>query len=328
MKTNTYSASPRPRIAVIGARGIGKHHAKWWALEGADVRAFLGTSDASVAQAREGLASLFGFQGNGYTDFATMVETEKPDIIDVCSPPALHYEHVKMALESGCHVLCEKPFVYDPKLDTTTTITRAQELVALAKARGLRLGVCTQYSAGARLLDRIWNEKHPGEIVMEYHGHLESPAKGREPDPCRVWMDLAPHPISVLLKLASQSEIMWDSVWTRFEGYEAMAEFSVRRVGLPPLHAFIVTRNSVEPPRNVRHFRYNNETFEVEGENDADGVYQARIDTANGAYRDLDMMRALIRDFAQGTPAADADESVRNLSWVLQLRDAAMASRT
>ena len=25
------------RVAVVGASGIGKHHAKWWALEGADV---------------------------------------------------------------------------------------------------------------------------------------------------------------------------------------------------------------------------------------------------------------------------------------------------
>ena len=220
-----------------------------------------------------------------------------------------------------------KPFVYDSGLDTLTLLAQAHELVALAKRQNLRLGVCTQYSAGARMLDRVWEEQHPCEVVMEYHGHLESPAKGREPDPGRVWIDLAPHPISVLLKLAPAGEIMWDSVWTHFEGYEAMAELSVRRAGLPPLHALIVTRNSVDPPRNVRHFKYNGVLFEVEGENDAGGVYQARVDTAAGSYRDLDMMRALIRDFAHGAPSADADESIRNLAWVLQLRDAALADR-
>ena len=33
------------------------------------------------------------------------------DFVDICTPPALHFEGIKSALERGCHVLCEKPLV-------------------------------------------------------------------------------------------------------------------------------------------------------------------------------------------------------------------------
>ena len=34
----------KQKVAVIGAKGIGRHHAKWWHTEGVEVCAFAGTS--------------------------------------------------------------------------------------------------------------------------------------------------------------------------------------------------------------------------------------------------------------------------------------------
>jgi predicted dehydrogenase len=44
-----------------------------------------------------------------YTNAAEMLEKERPDIVSVCTPNRFHYEYVMMALNSGCHVMCEKP---------------------------------------------------------------------------------------------------------------------------------------------------------------------------------------------------------------------------
>jgi D-apiose dehydrogenase len=38
-----------------------------------------------------------------------LIEKTRPDIVSVCTPPALHREQVILALAAGCHVFCEKP---------------------------------------------------------------------------------------------------------------------------------------------------------------------------------------------------------------------------
>jgi predicted dehydrogenase len=73
----------------------------------------------------------FGFT-YGVTDYRQVLEHQL-DVVFVCSPPAYHYEHAKAALESGAHVMCEKPFTLHP--------AEAWELTDLAKRRSLHLVV-------------------------------------------------------------------------------------------------------------------------------------------------------------------------------------------
>jgi len=42
-------------------------------------------------------------------DARDLIDKTKPDIVSVCTPPALHLENSTLALNSGCHVFCEKP---------------------------------------------------------------------------------------------------------------------------------------------------------------------------------------------------------------------------
>lgn len=72
----------------------------------------------------------FGFR------FATesaeeLVRLGSLDAIVVSSPHTLHFEHAKLALENGLHVLCEKPMC--------TRADDARELVRLAKEKNLHL---------------------------------------------------------------------------------------------------------------------------------------------------------------------------------------------
>lgn len=317
------SDTPVQRVAVVGAHGIGKHHAKWWALEGADVCALVGTSDASVIETRGVLEGLFDFQGRTYTDLGEMLREETPDIVDVCTPAAEHYPCVKTALEHGRHVLCEKPFVYDRDMSPALLLNRAASLVALAEERHLRLGVCTQYSTGARMFQRIWKEVRGDEALTHFHGHLESPARGRQEIPAWIWADLAPHVISVLIDVTPGAEMDRDSLRISFEDHEARAEFDAIHPDGHVTQCDLITRRSVEPPKNVRHFKFNGYGFTVEGEKDADGVYCARIETPDGNYIEPDMMRLVLRDFLAGTPTADGRASLANLRLMLRVLEIA-----
>jgi predicted dehydrogenase len=80
------------------------------------------------------------------------------DICLVASPHGLHYEHAKAALESGAHVLCEKPFTVDP--------AHAWELVDIAKRndRHLLISYGWNYRPAMREAKRLMVEQGIGEV--------------------------------------------------------------------------------------------------------------------------------------------------------------------
>ncbi|HOJ32600.1 MAG TPA: Gfo/Idh/MocA family oxidoreductase [Candidatus Hydrogenedentes bacterium] len=310
------------RVAVVGATGIGRHHANWWHLEGAEVCAFVGRTAESIEKTGAMLLETFRIPARGYTSLPEMLTKEQPEIVDVCSPNPCHYGHTKTALEAGCSVLCEKPFVYEPGASRETLLEKAQELVEIADTRGLRLGVCTQYSAGTGILKELYSKYHGTWELRNYCGHLESPAKGRSPDPRRVWVDLSPHPISVLLQLCPDLEIDWDTVETHFSGYAANVRFMGRSHN-KEISCTIMTGNRTDPPQNIREFIFNDFRFLIEGERDPQGIYNARVETSLGNYVCEDFMRLLIRDFLAGRPTADGRTALRNLDLMMRFMEKA-----
>jgi len=68
-----------------------------------------------------------------YTDFAEMLDKEKVDMVDICSPPQTHVALSLQAMEAGCHVLTEKPMALSLK--------EVDEMIAVAKANQVQLCV-------------------------------------------------------------------------------------------------------------------------------------------------------------------------------------------
>lgn len=75
----------------------------------------------------------FAFASENFED----VLARRPDIVVVATPHQLHYQQARAALESGAHVLCEKPMTLDP--------AEAWELVRIARERDRHLLVANGY---------------------------------------------------------------------------------------------------------------------------------------------------------------------------------------
>jgi predicted dehydrogenase len=45
-----------------------------------------------------------------YRDFTDLLDDAEIDVIDICTPPALHAAMIVDAVRAGKHVICEKPF--------------------------------------------------------------------------------------------------------------------------------------------------------------------------------------------------------------------------
>jgi predicted dehydrogenase len=78
-----------------------------------------------------------GFGAPVFDSVEEMLKTTQPDLLAVLAPPSAHAELVRLGLEHGCHIFCEKPF--------TPTLEEGAELVALAQRVGRHVVVNQEF---------------------------------------------------------------------------------------------------------------------------------------------------------------------------------------
>ena len=113
----------------IGAGYFSRFHYEAWSrMESVRITAMCNRSMERAGP----LMQEFGIE-NHYVDYREMIEREKPDFVDIITPPESHLEMTKFAAERGIHVFCQKPLA--------PTFAEAQKLVSLADGAGIRFMV-------------------------------------------------------------------------------------------------------------------------------------------------------------------------------------------
>ena len=133
----TATTPGRPlRVAVVGCGGVARtqHLPAYRKLAARTSVQIVALCDVDETRAHA-VADEFG--GTPYTSVDSMLETERPDVVDVCTPEDKHTAPVLAALEAGAHVLCEK--IMAESLESGRTMVRA------ARDRGRLLGVDYNY---------------------------------------------------------------------------------------------------------------------------------------------------------------------------------------
>jgi predicted dehydrogenase len=115
------STAVGPRVAVVGTGFIGAVHVRSARLAGAEV---VGVA-ASTPQRSEEEARRLGVP-RGYAAAAEAVTDPSLDAVHICSPNDTHAPLALAALETGLHVVCEKP-VATSSADATTLRDRAEQ---------------------------------------------------------------------------------------------------------------------------------------------------------------------------------------------------------
>ncbi len=112
------------KTGVIGVGYLGRFHAdKYAALEETDL---VGVADVNGPRSQEVAKAT---KTQAFTDYRQLLPLVQA--VSVAVPTTLHYQVVKDCLEAGLQVLVEKPL--------TVTVAEADELVALAREKGLLL---------------------------------------------------------------------------------------------------------------------------------------------------------------------------------------------
>ncbi len=132
-------------FAIMATGNIAHHMAK--AVTGIPgVRKYAAASrDSGRAQA---FAAQWGFE-KAYGSYEEMLQDPAVELVYVASPHSHHYEHAKLCLMHGKHVLLEKAF--------TVNAAQARELVELAREKKLLLAeaIWTRYMPSRKMIDDL-----------------------------------------------------------------------------------------------------------------------------------------------------------------------------
>lgn len=169
------------RAGVIGVGHLGQHHARLYAsLPGSQL---IGVVDESIERAQ------MVADRHGARAFRTIDELlPQVDVLSVAVPTSGHYAVVRVCLNSGKHVLVEKPIAATPR--------EAQELVQLANQKGccVQVGHSERFNPVMALM-----RPHIGQpVFIECHRLSSFSERGTDVD---VVLDLMIHDLDLVLSL-------------------------------------------------------------------------------------------------------------------------------
>ena len=171
------------RTAVIGVGYLGKFHARKFAdIPGSQLVAVVDVDD----QARERVARDLGVDAVG--DYRKLIGAV--DAVSVVVPTPAHFEVAEAFLDSGTHVLVEKPI--------TETVDQATRLIDIARQRNavLQVGHLERFNPAVRALEPLLHRPRFVESVRI------APYKDRGAD-VDVVLDLMIHDIDLIQFIAS-----------------------------------------------------------------------------------------------------------------------------
>ncbi len=109
-----------------------------------------------------------------FGSYRELAASDQVDVVYVATPPSLHCEHVLMCLQSGRHVLCEKPFAL--------SANQARRMIEASASHGVFLmeAMWTRFIPAVVHLRRLLAEQKIGALQMLLAGGAFIP--GDDPD--------------------------------------------------------------------------------------------------------------------------------------------------
>ena len=253
-------------VAVVGG-GIGRSHIVEGYATNKDKFKVIAICDLDATR-RNGLADEFGVERR-VENFDDLLKMDDLDIIDVCTPPMVHYPMVMAALRAGKHVICEKPLV--------GSLAQVDEVIAEeAKSKGLLMPVF-QYRFGNGIqqakaiidaglagkpyvgtVETLWR-RGPNYYAVPWRGKWKTELGG-------VLMTHAIHPHDIFTYLMGEPKSLFGRVATRVNTIEVEDCISASlEMESGALASFTATLGSADEISRIR-LMFENVTIESDHE--------------------------------------------------------------
>lgn len=173
-------------VAVVGAGAWGKNHVRNFAAIPGSRLLYV----CDMHEPHRERAAQLAPDAETTDDLDRVLADERVEAVVVATPPRVHGEVARRAVEAGKHVLVEKPITLD--------LAEARALVAAAAERGrvLMVGHLLKYHAGVRRMRELVGAGELGRVYYLYSQRLNL-GQVRS-DENALW-SLAPHDVSIAL---------------------------------------------------------------------------------------------------------------------------------
>ncbi len=202
------------KIAIIGCGKIADAHVE-------EVRKIASASLVAVCDLEpimaEQLATRYAVP-RWYSNFARLLDEQKPDVVHITTPPDSHLALVRKALAAGCHVFLEKPVA--PRAADVHAILDA----ASSANRQLTVNYWPNFEEHALALRQIIASGELGDIVHleSYYGYDLAGEYGmalrRDPNhwvhrlPGKLFQNVLDHVLNKIVPYLADDEPMLDAV--------------------------------------------------------------------------------------------------------------------
>jgi len=144
------------RVGLVGCGRVAQHYKYIFNQYGMDGIEITACCDIDRDKGQY-MADHYGAQY--FSDYSEMLKNENIDLVAVLTESGKHYNHTKMALDAGLHVIVEKPITLIPE--------EAYELEELASSKGLFLeGVFqNRFNPAIKKLREAFTDNRFGKII-------------------------------------------------------------------------------------------------------------------------------------------------------------------
>ncbi len=201
-KTDSLRIVPKGRglrIAIAGGGKMAQHHARAVTRLAPDATVVgVAEPDPKMVAAMKEIAPA----AEVFTGLDALLESLRPDVVHIVTPPQTHAALGRLALDAGCHTYIEKPFA--------PTVAEARALFSRARAHGLIMCAGHQllYEAPARRLRELLPALGTISHIESYFSFrpVRRTPDGRLPlRPDLQLLDILPHPVYLLLSVLERA---------------------------------------------------------------------------------------------------------------------------
>ena len=224
------------RIALVGAGGWGKNHAR--VLHELGVLEAICDKNESLAREQARL-----YDVTPYSSIDHLLRDEPLDGCLVCTPTKTHFPVAKQIMEKGIHVFVEKPLAFSS--------IECEQMIALSKRNKVILtsGYIERFNPAIQDVKQIITNHSYGDLLMmEFHRENRMPSHVVD---VGIIYDTSVHDIDTAMYLFdSTPQVVFARSGKKFHSYE---DFATIMLGFDGHRVAIIASNWITPNR-VRKF--------------------------------------------------------------------------